>query len=730
MFRQIWDNADECRPQKSKKVSEQQDRPISIFAALLDTETLNQFQIFWEYSPAWLAVFFLLSLGVGWWQYGKGGDWPKSIRLILWGLRSLLLFLLLAFLLNPLIKNLKKAILPPVTALVLDNSRSVALGTSADSLAQFTNNWKLLRQNLEKQGIEVVLTDLSKDILPDSSPRFDENQTALDQPLRRLKDQLANQNLTRVILASDGIFNKGQDPTDQQYPFRIQTIRLGNPLPRKDLQISGLRHNQVAFLGNMFPVVVQVRGRKLAGTPIQLELFENGKIIQSTNATIKANELGEAEFQLKAQAKGLHQYQVQVKPVDGELTEANNRKSFYIDVVDGKQKVLVLASAGHPDIKAIRNALEPLEQLELTTIIGGKDDWKPGAYNLIILHQLPDRWGSFSANVSAILKGNTPTWVITGTHADLNRLRMEASEWITIQGYGNGTDEVAARYHPDFQRFTFEENWKKTLESLPPVNSPTAVWNFKGNSDILLQQKLGKAISPNPLMAIYTGGNVKRGVFWGDGLWLWRMNEYALNQKTEAVDNLIQKTVQLLLSSEKKQRLKVYLTRQEWYEGEQPAFIGETYNAVFESVYDQKIDLEIKNDGGKKWNYSFYNHASGSGFPIEALPEGKYKYLASCQLNGKTETDGGEFVIRSNELENQDLEARHALLQQLASSHEGISVGISGMSRLWESSENEDKPLIEFSDWHENLLNKIWILWALLGLALSEWAIRKWYGTL
>jgi hypothetical protein len=40
------------------------------------------------------------------------------------------------------------------------------------------------------------------------------------------------------------------------------------------------------------------------------------------------------------------------------------------------------------------------------------------------------------------------------------------------------------------------------------------------------------------------------------------------------------------------------------------------------------------------------------------------------------------------------------------------------------------KPLIEFTDWDENILSMWWILVLLILLLSTEWAVRKWNGVL
>jgi hypothetical protein len=44
-----------------------------------------------------------------------------------------------------------------------------------------------------------------------------------------------------------------------------------------------------------------------------------------------------------------------------EFTAQNNSRDAYIEVIDGKEKILLLAAAPHPDIKAIKSALEKNE---------------------------------------------------------------------------------------------------------------------------------------------------------------------------------------------------------------------------------------------------------------------------------------------------------------------------------------------------------------------------------
>ena len=620
--------------------------------------------------------------------------------------------------------------LPPVALILVDDSQSVVLGSNADSLSLFRSEIKLAKEGLQNSGYQVYVIGLEKDINLDSAYSFDKKESAIYRKLKGLEEEFDNQNLSKVILASDGITNVGADLTGVVFPFSVSNIKLGNPKSRKDLIVSQVRVNKVGFLGNSFPVSVQIKGRKLEGNPIFVSISENGKVLETKTGTIGTNSLSNLEFQIKASSKGIKQYSVEVKSIPGELTTANNIRQAFIEIVDGRQKILLLASTPHPDIKAIRDALEPLSQYEVTTLIGGLDAYKAADYNLVILHQLPDRFGTFGPQVSQILKSNIATFMICGGGTDLNKLRIEASSWLTFQGFGGPMDEVTTSFNSDFQRFQFDENWKKTLSDLPPIKSQGIGYGFKSGAEIILQKKLGKAIIPTPLLAVSINSFPKRGIFWGEGLWLWRMNEFAQNENFAATDNLLQKTIQLLVSADKKQGLKVYLAQNEISEGESANFFAETFNQLYEQVYNQKIQIDLQRKGGKKFTYSFFNSPTNSSLITEGLVTGTYSFVATSQINGKTETDKGEFIVRSNELESQDLEANHGLLEDMAKVNNGISVGVGSIKSLIPNEEEKPKPLISFTDWEENILSLWWLLIVLIALASTEWFVRKLNGAL
>ena len=92
-------------------------------------------------------------------------------------------------------------------------------------------------------------------------------------------------------------------------------------------------------------------------------------------------------------------------------------RTIAVEVIDGHQKIALFASAPHPDIAALRQAIENNPNYELEVL--DKADLssrKLNEYSLLIFHNLPD--GRTTLPPAAL---QLPTLFIVGTQTDLSR---------------------------------------------------------------------------------------------------------------------------------------------------------------------------------------------------------------------------------------------------------------------------------------------------------------------
>ena len=166
---------------------------------------------------------------------------------------------------------------------------------------------------------------------------------------------------------NSGISNLGTDGgegTNPVYgPARIKVpiypIALGDSTVRKDLLIARVNHNKIAFLGNSFPLEIIIDAKQAAGSRSNLTIEEDSIVVYN-----RAIEISGSNFHatvpaiLDAKSKGIHHYKVKLSSIEGEVTLINNQYDLFVEVVEQKQKVLVLFAAPHPDLAVLLQTLE------------------------------------------------------------------------------------------------------------------------------------------------------------------------------------------------------------------------------------------------------------------------------------------------------------------------------------------------------------------------------------
>src|SRR5690606_7205189 len=82
------------------------------------------------------------------------------------------------------------------------------------------------------------------------APDFKEQQTDISQVFDYITNQYSNRNIGAVIIASDGIINKGNAGSQQAsvLKFPVYTIALGDTIAKKDLFVRNINYNRITYL--------------------------------------------------------------------------------------------------------------------------------------------------------------------------------------------------------------------------------------------------------------------------------------------------------------------------------------------------------------------------------------------------------------------------------------------------------------------------------------------------
>ncbi len=642
-------------------------------------------------------------------------------------LRTMSVFFIIFLLLDPFIKSIIEEKRNPVIVVLQDISNSIkgAQGMSPSSIDALKNNY------------EVDTLSYATDIIEENGDTSLRNTTNIDKVLRYVEDNYAGRNLGAVILASDGIYNEGRNPAYSNYNFDapIYTIGLGDTTIRRDISIKNIFHNQLAYLGDELPVEIDIDAQSCKSNTTSVKLFEisNGKqtLISSERINIdKEQYFKTIEKSIKLKSPGINHYRISVNAVNGEISLGNNTKDFYVEVLDERLKILVLAQAPHPDIAVIKRILEKNKNYEITTKTSGNKDIVLSDYDLVIFHNLPSQKTDLAQYKDILTRKKIPRLYILGSTTDLN-IFNSTQDVVNIRTQGSNNNEVQAKVNGDFKAFKLNEGSAQRIGQFPPLNSIFGEFIPGSNSSALLNQKIGDVNTDYPLLSFRESLGIRTAVISGEGLWKWSLYEGLQYDNTDALQDLLLKTIQYLSLKDNKKKFRTRTNKKLYNENEVIAFESQLFNDSYQLINDPEVQLVLTNVGGDEYNYTLNRTQDYYSINIDGVKEGKYNFNAKTVYNGKSYEANGSFNVKSINLEEYNLTADHALLQQISAASNGKFYHPDKQNLLLDELivNNQLKPSLYQSNTTKSVLNFWWILASIIFLLILEWFLRRYFGS-
>lgn len=685
-------------------------------------------RLLFESSPLYILVCVAAGAGYAYLLYQAKHPWSKRVNYILSAARAILVTILALLLIGPILKLTENIFEKPTFVILADNSLSVKQVLDSTHRQQLSEDILLLRENLLDDGFEVQVTDFDQN--NNGQLRFTHPSSDISGAIRDLTSTYEGKNLAGIVLVSDGIYNSGSSPLYNPTRIPVYTVGVGDTLERIDLVVKNLAYNKIAYQGNRFPLRAQVMLKGATAKEISVSVFQSGKKIGAQKINSENRQLIDFDFQLDAKEKGLQRIDVVVGELPEEFNKRNNRASAYVDVVEGKKNILLVAPAPHPDIKVLRSVIEKNSNYALSIHIPGvKEATSTELSNpdLVIFHQVADVANKTSALLSKFGKSNTALFLIVGSKTNL-RLLAPSGVPLAFENTGQW-DEALPVVNQEYRDFGFNENDNPIFARYPPVMVPFGKFSTPPNAPALLYQKIGSVATNRPMLVTYEDNSRKAGILIGEGIWKWRLTEYAETEKTEAFDEVFGKLIQYLSTREDKRKFRCFPLQNEFTDAETVVFESQVYNDLFEQVYGNTIELELQDDQGKVTRYSYGTGPGSSRYRMGSLPEGVYRYRAATLINSKREEVRGEFLVAAQNIEAQNLTADFNLLRKLAANTGGKFYSNNQLQQITEDLKGREiKSMIHSDESFNSLINLKWVFFLLLTLASAEWFFRKYLG--
>ena len=603
-------------------------------------------------------------------------------------------------------------------SVLVDNSSSITFFKKDSLVHAILQNFKT-HKKLNKR-FDINYYSFGNLFQQSDSFSFDENQTDISMPLERISKIQKNAS-NAIVLLSDGNQTIGNDYQYTSLKDPVFPIVIGDTTEYQDVKIAQINVNRYSFINNQFPVesILQYEGTQTIKLRYSLE--NNGKIIFSKriNFSEKNNSHILKTF-IKASKEGTNFFTSKIEYLENEKNVVNNSKNFSVEVIDKQSEVLIISSFYHPDLGALKKAIESDKQRKVTIKIVDNKNIQLNKYQLVVLYQPNNK---FNIIIDQLNSSKSSFMLITGSKTDWLFLNNK-SLGINKKNI-NQLENYSARFYNGFLNFS-----QKNIgfENFPPMIDYYGETTVSIPHQTLLYQSINGFSSQNPLLATANHNNQKKVFLFGEGLWKWRSSSFLKNNSFQYFDEFIGNLVQY--ASNKKIRNRLDLDITSFYNANSSIQIGAFY--VDENYqFDDRATIlfTIKNKNSKK-KKTFPFSLSGSSYQLEltSLEAGEYEY--TIEVDGQNISKKGTFKVNEFLVEEQFTNANSYKLELLAQKTNG-KLYFEDKHRLVIDdlvTDNRFSTIQKSKKTIDKLVNWQWIMLLIIGLLSLEWFIRKYIG--
>ncbi|MFV8465244.1 hypothetical protein [Flavobacterium sp. LB1P62] len=645
----------------------------------------------------------------------------KSIvSLFLAFLRFMSIFGMLLLLVNPIItKNTLETVKTPLP-IVVDNSSSISfLKANGKSVKLYQ---KLILNSALQKKFDIQSYQFDSEFQQSKKFDFKGKQTNLDAVAKNLKS--INKNVIfPTIIITDGNQTSGNDYV---YGFdatnKVFPLIVGDTTTFLDFKIDQLNVNKYAFYKNRFPAEAFLHYSGTKNITADFIISQGNSVFSKQSISFSpSKKTAVVNLLLPANKVGLQVFKATISSKEKEKNTYNNTKNFAVEVIDQKTNIAIISTINHPDIGALKHAIETNAQRKVT-LVKPNDIKLLQNYSILILYQPTVE---FKSVFDAAKSTGINTFIITGNNTDFNFLNQQQDN-LSFKMSSQKEDYLAA-FNSQFNLFAIDNIG---FENFPPLQNPFGNITTNGNVLVLLSSKIRNIDTNSPLLAFTENQGKRTAYFLGENSWKWRLQSHIDNQSFVKFDVFIDKIIQYLASNNSKKSLVV--AHENFYNSDEVIEISAQYfNKNYEFDEKARLTIAITNTKTKQTkNYDLLKSNNSYQVNLNGLTAGNYDFSVK-ELNSKT-SYSNHFEILDFDIEKQFVNPDVEKLTQLASQTHGKAYFPDQIEVLIKSLlDNEEYKAVQKNTMTKTpLIEWVWLL-VLISIFLStEWFVRKYNGLL
>ncbi len=653
-------------------------------------------------------------------QYIYKSKLKSNLKYVLTALRAISIFGILLLLINPKFESFTYFDEKPTLVVAVDNSESISYLKQDESANQILNS---LRDNLDlNKRFNIQTYSFGKSVTNLDRLNYDARQSNISQALKQFGEVYDNQTAP-IVLLTDGNQTYGSDYSylakDLKQP--IYPIILGDSTVYSDVSIKQLNVNRYVFLKNKFPVEIITNYSGSESVSTELKIWSGNSLVYRKLIQFDASKASQiVSTTLTANTVGVKTYRAELTPISNEKNKINNVKNFGVEVIDQKTNIAIVSERLHPDLGALKKAIESNEQRSVS-ILKPKDYLsKINDFQLVILYQ-PNN--NFTTVLEEVKRGKLNTFTITGTSTSWNILNN--SQDYFKQTITNQTEDFQPTLNRNYNTFIVDH---LDFNNYPPLKSEFGTLEYLVPNDVILFKTVNGINTDQPMLSTFEADNTKHALLSGEGLWRWRAQTYLDSESFLDFDNFVNKLIQYLSSNKKRKRINV--DYKSFYNGNDDVTITAQYfNKNYEFDSEASLSIILKNEGDDSIKELPLLLNNGN-YTVDLIGIDAGQYEFTIKHNSEAVSASGSFQILEYNVEQQFLNADIEKLKVIAFNSGGQHFFSEQSDQLinnllgdkrYATIQKSTKNIVPLIDW-KYLLGLI-----VLGLFI-EWFIRKYNG--
>lgn len=665
-----------------------------------------------------LIIALIIALALSFFQYLVPSKKTAKHVYLLFGLRTISWLCVFVLLINPKFQWISFQEVKPVLPVYFDNSASISYLSSKAQIESIQTQIKQHKALNQKYDVQFFTID--SEVRSGDSISLNGSQSQLEAAAKSNRIRFRNK-LFPTLLVTDGNQTKGADfafSFEEQNP--VYSVILGDTTTVTDLKIQQINVNPYAFLKNKFPVELffQYSGKKEITSNFIIRQGE--KTIFQQKVTFSNQKRSQiVKVLLPAEKVGVQVFRASLISDLDEKNKENNHQNFAVEVIDQKTEVAIISEINHPDLGALKRAIQSNEQRNVS-IVKPSQISDLSVYDVLILYQ---PMAAFK-NIYEINKNlQKNTWTITGLGTDFNFLNQVQNDFQFKMS--SQKEDYLMEYQSNFNLFITDF---KGFENLPPLQNPYGNFKQQGDWQTLFGAKIRNNVLDQPLWTLGSQDRKRNAYLLGEDIWKWRSQVFLNTESFDAFDQLIDKTIQFLASNDRRKNLVV--NHDNFYQsGDIIEINAQFFNKNYEPDPNAQLTLQLINKNtNKQTSLDFLKSSQNFKANLEQIVPGSYDFTVKEKKSGTVYK--GFFEVIDFDIEKQFVMPNYVKLKELAvQTNAAVIMPIQLDNFLNDLSKNPNYPTIEKQIKKRIPLIEWYFLLILLLFSLgSEWFVRKYHG--